>query len=400
MPVDSRLDGLHSYQDSHPWITFKATDLNELGPKLWMLMGEARSKCEHLAGTPLRPDVAARLYEVMLVRGAHATTAIEGNTLTEEQVAGILHGSYKAPPSRAYQEREVRNVLQGLEAIATQILQRQTPEITPALICEYNRQILDGTEYEQHVFPGKIRNYSVGLPGYRGAPAEDCENLLDRLAQWLESDTFRSDDPEIQFALATACAVYAHLYIAWIHPFGDGNGRTARLLEFLILARSEMVPLPAAHLLSNHYNLTRDQYYRELSEASGTAKTTDFVSYAVQGFVDGLRDQIDRVRAQQYTVTWTNFVHETLGRYPSSPSRERQRALVLALPSGQVIPRSELPGLSPKLAALYAKGGPRILSRDINRLREADLIVKRRNGWQSNDATIKAFLPPMAATDH
>ncbi len=38
--------------------------------------------------------------------------------------------------------------------------------------------------------------------------------------------------------------------MAWIHPFGDGNGRTARLLEFLILARCGMVPLPAAHLLS------------------------------------------------------------------------------------------------------------------------------------------------------
>ena len=41
-------------------------------------------------------------------------------------------------------------------------------------------------------------------------------------------------------------AMMAHLYLAWIHTFGDGNGRTARLLEFLILARSGKVPLPAA----------------------------------------------------------------------------------------------------------------------------------------------------------
>ena len=72
---------------------------------------EARSKCEHLAGVPLKPAVAQRLYIVTLVKGAVGTTAIEGNTLTEDQVLGIIEGSYKAPPSRQYQEQEVRNVI-------------------------------------------------------------------------------------------------------------------------------------------------------------------------------------------------------------------------------------------------------------------------------------------------
>ncbi len=132
------------------------------------------------------------------------------------------------------------------------------------------------------MIPGAIRDYSVGVPGYRGAPAEDCQYLVDRLSTWLEGDTFRNADREYAFALTVACAIYAHLYIAWIHPFGNGNGRTARLLEFLILARSGMVPLPAANLLSNHYNLTRDRYYSRLADASRTLKTTSFLSYAAQ----------------------------------------------------------------------------------------------------------------------
>lgn len=387
---------MRSFEDSHPWITFRATDINDLDPKLWMLLGEARSKCQHLAGTPLRPDIAQLFYEVTLIKGAQATAAIEGNTLTEEQVEGIYRGTYKAPPSRAYQEREIRNVLDALMDIDARVMRGEAPTITADLICEYNRRVLEGTEYEPHVVAGKIRDYSVGVPGYRGAPAEDCSYLVDRLADWLESDTFRSEDPEISFALAVACAVYAHLYIAWIHPFGDGNGRTARLLEFLILARCGMVPLPAAHLLSNHYNLTRDQYYRELAEASRTRKTLGLVTYAVQGLVDGIRDQIEQVRIQQFNVTWINYVHETMGQFPSSPTRDRQRSLVLAMPSGKVLPRSELEGLTPKLAALYAKAGPRTLTRDLNRLRAAGLIVKRNNGWMSNDSTIRAFLPPMA----
>ena len=52
-----------------------------------------------------------------LVKGAVGTTAIEGNTLTEDQVLGIIEGSYKAPPSRQYQEQEVRNVIDAARDI-------------------------------------------------------------------------------------------------------------------------------------------------------------------------------------------------------------------------------------------------------------------------------------------
>lgn len=391
---------MRSYLESHPWINFEATDINDLEAKTWMLLGEARSKCEHLAGAPLRPDVARRLYDVFLVKGAQATTAIEGNTLTEEQVAGILEGTFKAPPSRAYQEREVRNVIDALQEIADQVQNREAPEITKDLICEFNRRLLNDTDHEPDAVPGRVRVHEVVVANYRGAPAEDCEHLLTRLAEWLESDLFESDDPDIDFALVMARAIYAHLYIAWLHPFGDGNGRTARLLEFLILARSGLVPLPAAHLLSNHYNLTRDQYYRQLARASQTRRTVDFITYAAQGFVDGIREQVDQVRELQLEVTWINFVHETMNTFPSSLTRDRQRELVLAMPSDTHVSKNELTSLTPELAALYATKGPRTLSRDLNRLSDAGLLHRCRLGWRANQFLIRAFLPPLAEDNH
>ena len=391
---------MRSYQESHPWITFSAVDVNDLDPKTWMLLGEARSKCEHLAGVPLRHDVARRLYEVAMVKGAQATTAIEGNTLTRDQVAGILAGTFRAPASREYQEREVRNVLEALTEIADQITAGDAPAITKDLICEFNRRLLDGTEHEPDAIPGSVRDHQVMVARYPGAPAEDCDYLLERLAEWLESDTFKSEDPEIAFALVVACAVYAHIYVAWLHPFGDGNGRTARLLEFLILARSAVVPFPAAHLLSNHYNLTRDRYYRELAQSSRTSKTREFLTYATQGFVDGLREQIEEVRAEQLEVTWINYVHETMGQFPSSPARERQRALVLAMPAGTAFSKRELAVLTPSVAAMYARTGPRTLSRDLNRLHDTGLVLKipGQQQWMANHPVIRAFLPPDAST--
>lgn len=365
-----------------------------------MLLGEARSKCEHLAGAPLKPDVAKQLYTVTLVKGALATTAIEGNTLTEDQVHGILEGSYKAPPSRQYQEQEVRNVLDALQSLHDRIVAGENIHITSALICEFNKQILKGTNLRPGVIPGSIRTESVVVGNYRAAPAKDCEYLLDRLVDWLNGPIFMHEDPEIQFALILAKAVYAHLYIAWIHPFGDGNGRTARMLEFLILASCGTVPVPAGFLLSNHYNLTRDRYYQELDLASKPGQDTlGFLTYAIEGFIDGIRETIGMVRKQQIEVAWVNYVHDRFASLPNTPASARQRSLVLAMPMDTAVRREDLEGLTPKIARLYAGTGPRTLSRDLNRLFWLGLILKVRLGYRARAEVVRAFLPPMAAAD-
>lgn len=396
--------GVRPYEESHPWITFDAKALNKVHPRLWMLLGEARSKCEHLAGAPLKPEIAERFYRVTLIKGAQATTAIEGNTLTEEQVAGILDGSFEAPPSRKYQEIEVRNVLDALTKIDGQVQRGEHPRLTRELLSDFNRQVLAGLEdqLDDSTAPGEVRDHSVVVGRYRGAPAEDCEYLLDRLGDWLEGPEFKAPDQDIDFALMLVRAVLAHLYIAWIHPFGDGNGRTARLVEFLILARSGKVPLPAAHLLSDHYNLTRDQYYRELDKASRSGgDIIGFIAYAIEGFVDGIRSQIDEVRMQQLGVAWVNFVHEVMSRFPTGKASDRQRDLVLAMPLDRDIARSELVGLTPRLAHQYAQTGPRTLSRDLNRIEGASLITRvTRFTYRANVDQMAAFLPAIAPPDN
>jgi Fic family protein len=362
-----------------------------------MGLGEARSKCEHISGAPLDPSVAHKLLRVALVKGAQATVAIEGNTLTTDQVQGILDGDYEAPSSREYQQREVTNVLEAFDTIDRQLVEGDAPRITADLIREYNRMVLAGTDLGVDVEPGEVRSHSVAVGNYRGAPAEDCDYLIDRLAEWLESDTFKSEIPEVNFALAVAGAVLAHLYIAWIHPFADGNGRTARLLEFLILARCGKVPMPAAHLLSNHYNLTRDRYYRELGMASETLSIKSMLRYSVEGFVDGLRDQVAEVREHQLIVSWTNLVHEVMRQFPAGEVRDRQRTLVLAMRRSQAYVKSELTDLTPEIARLYAVTGDRTLARDLNRLQSANLVRKVGKRWYSNIEMIEAFLPRTAA---
>lgn len=188
-------------------------------------------------------------------------------------------------------------------------------------------------------------------------------------------------------------AVIAHLYIAWIHPFGDGNGRTARLLEFRFLLSSG-VPHPAAHLLSNHYNQTRSQYYFELKRASQSkGDVIPFLAYAVQGFLDGLKQQIEKIQEEQWEVAWRDYVYSKF-RGKSSERRERQRNLVFALPRDHsVVPIKELPLLEPRLAKAYASKTEKTLARDVNELVRIGLVKKEgRSKVRANIEAISGFL--------
>src|ERR1700730_5616991 len=81
-----------AHEKTHPWISF-SLDTRKTPGITWVALGEARSKCEHLAGVPLMPNVAKLLHEVYLAKGVHATAAIEGNTLSERQVLRRIKGA-------------------------------------------------------------------------------------------------------------------------------------------------------------------------------------------------------------------------------------------------------------------------------------------------------------------
>ncbi len=89
-----------TYERTHPWITFDLSQLKRASARLWISLGEAQSKCEHLAQMPLRSDTAAKLHHIYLAKGIFATAAIEGNTLTEEQVRQRLDGKLQLPKSQ------------------------------------------------------------------------------------------------------------------------------------------------------------------------------------------------------------------------------------------------------------------------------------------------------------
>jgi Fic family protein len=380
-----------SFEDSHPWLTF-SLDLRRATTRLWMLLGEARSKCDHIAGVPLPPMVADQLHRLYLAKGALATSAIEGNTLSEEQVVEHLAGRLELPRSQAYLTREIDNIVTACNHVLRALLDGGPATIEPDEVMRFNAQVLDGLDVDPEVVPGAIRRHPVGVARYRGAPPGDCEYLLRRLCDWLNTQELDLG-PGFGLAAAMLKAVIAHLYLAWIHPFGDGNGRTARLVEFKVLVASG-VPTPAAHLLSNHYNLTRSRYYQQLDLATKKpAGELDFVEYALEGFVDQLAEQIGVIRGHQWSIAWRDYVYRSFDTTKGAAAT-RRRGLVLALSTcPEPVGYDEIPGLTPALAVAYATRSRKTLTRDLHELTRMGLIAEERGRFRAARELILAFLP-------
>jgi Fic family protein len=377
---------------THPFIDFNL-DLRKLNPHDWLLLGEASSKIAHIIGVPLQPDVAERLHGIALVKGVRATTAIEGNTLTEEQVRAIHEKRLTLPPSKEYLQREVQNVLDACNSLLAAHKQDKPPAIDSTWIKAQNARMLYGLSVEPEVAPGEWRAHVVGVSRYRAPEPKYVEPLMSQFVRWLEElDTQSQRESSMHCSVQILRAIVAHLYIAWIHPFGDGNGRTARMLEFALLLAAG-VPSASAHILSNHYNETRAAYYRELERASAASDIFGFIHYSLVGLVDGLREQIQVIQQQQLRVTWTEFVYKTLDPKSDAEKRRAHLAIDLAQHGATGVATSDLLSLSSRLTRAYAVKTEKTLTRDLNALREQGLMVTGNRRWYANLDRVRAFQP-------
>jgi Fic family protein len=383
------------YNKSHPWLRF-CMNLSEAPLAFWLALGECQSKCEHISGVPIRPDVAAVLHSAYLAKGAWGTTAIEGNTLSEAEVLRHVQGKLEVTPEREYLKQEIDNIIKESNRMIEQIRKRQSLVLSPERIKEINKLVLNGLTLADEVEPGKVRKYSVGVMTYRGAPWEDCEHLLARLCDWLNGPAFEPQEGLGRCHMAILKAIVCHLYIEWIHAFGDGNGRTGRLLEVQILLAAG-VPSPACYLLSNHYNLTRKEYLTQLKSASESGgKTIPFITYALGGFLEGLRAQIAHIRKLQMEVAWLNYVHDYFRHQPGKGA-QRQKALLLDIfDMESFVPISEVNKISPRLARAYAGMHPRTPARDVDSLQSKGLLIREGQSVRANQDLIAGFLPVKA----
>ncbi len=338
------------------------------------------------------PQHYQELMNVSLIKGAQATTAIEGNTLTDEDIKRLMEGE-KMPPSKEYQEIEVRNILDAFNELLEEVIQKNEASlITPDLLRRFQKMV--GKNLGEHfaAIPGQFRNSDVVVGTYRCPDHRDVPALVEELCNWLKKE-FGYGNVKQTFSEVVVQAIVTHIYIEWIHPFGDGNGRTGRLVEFYILLRGGN-PDIASHILSNHYNQTRSNYYRQIEKATATADLTNFIEYALLGFRDGLQQTLEIIQKSQFVNSWQKFIYDKFHdvHITKKDVFKRQRTLALELPMDRGVTLIEIPNISIKLARMYSNLSERTVLRDLEKLLELDIVIRSNGIFFANVNQLKGMI--------
>ena len=364
-----------------------------LSQKSLLLLGQCEAYIRAINNTPILPHHYKSLMNLALIKGAQSTTAIEGNTLSEDEIRKVMDG-HKLPPSREYQEIEVRNIITAFNVLLNEIVYDKTDHYISVELLKWFHEMVgkDLGEYFKAI-PGQFRNGDVVVGTYFCPDHRDVALLLERLCDWMKEE-FGYGRAEQSFSEIVIQAIVAHVYIEWIHPFSDGNGRTGRLTEFYILLRGGN-PDIASHILSNYYNLTRTAYYLQLEKAMERKDLSEFIEYALLGFRDGLVQTLDVIQLSQFQSIWQKLIYDTFDEIRDSVRFEvfkRQRTLALEFPLEGNFTLSHIVNLSVALAKQYASLNEKTIQRDLERLIELKLVKKSGNEYSANTDLLRSMV--------
>ncbi|MYE17120.1 MAG: Fic family protein [Gemmatimonadetes bacterium] len=220
------------------------------------------------------------------IRTIHGSTALEGNPLSEAQIADFLGGKLGLD----VEGREVRQI-QNADIAQDWVRRRFGPGRPPVTVQDILQmhELMTRLSDEADNVPGALRSHGVqvgteALGGvHRGAPHEDLPRLLHEFVEFVNSGRFRSEHPVVR-------ALVAHFFLVTIHPFGDGNGRVSRLVEAAILYEGGY-NVHGFYGLSNYFYRNGDEYKRRLQACRRTQPfdLASFVEFGLRGFEAELR---------------------------------------------------------------------------------------------------------------
>ena len=376
--------------DTHKHISFRKKW--DIDVDCAYMLGECEAYIRALRDMPLKPQYRDKLLSVSLIKGARATTAIEGNTLSEAEIQKIEEG-WSPPPSKEYLKIEVKNILDSFNTLLKEIvIDGNSNTISPELICSFHKMIAKDLGQYMDAIPGRFRDDNRVVGQYRTPDYKYVPQLMNDMCNWLQKE-FHYTDGQI-FYISVIEAIVAHVYVEWIHPFGDGNGRTGRLLEFYILLRAGL-PSIVSHILSNFYNETRPEYYRQLNNASKEHNLTSFIKYAVKGFRDGLKENLEVIQNNQFEIFWHNHIYESFAhlKYTKREAFKRKRELMLQFPIGRDVSIDEIQLLTPSIAQKYATVKKPTILRDLKELQKLNLLLKTGRKYTANTRSLRALMP-------
>lgn len=200
---------------------------------------------------PLTPTAVLKLKQQFAIEMTYNSNAIEGNSLTLKETAWVIQDGLTIKGKPLKDHLEARDHYDALGFLYETIEHNTQQTISEVFIRELHRLVVRETQREE---AGVYRKVNVMIAGSGHTPPEASEvpAKMSGLIRWVRANQKRLHPIEL--------AAYLHHKLVHIHPFTDGNGRTARLIMNLILLHEGY---PLVVVLKND----RRKYYRVLSQA-------------------------------------------------------------------------------------------------------------------------------------
>lgn len=283
------------------------------------------------------------------IRSIYSSLAIEQNTLSLNQVTDVIEGKRVIGPPQDI--REVKNAYEAYERVSS-----LDPYSVKSLLYAH-RLLMDGLVKEAgHFRSGNVGVYAGEQLVHAGTPAKYVPDLMAQLMTWLKESGLHP--------LVKSCIF--HYEFEYIHPFADGNGRTGRLWQSLILQnwKDIFAWLPVETLVHEH----QEEYYDVLGRADKAGESTEFVEFMLRLIRDALKEISENQNRHVAINVVTNVVIN------------EEKVLALLRQDGR---------LTAKTLAAPLGLTPRQIQRILAKLKEENRIVRHganRNGfWEVTD---------------
>lgn len=244
--------------------------MSYLDPRLQQRIDHKLQRLNQLR--PLPQAAIQKLHQQFQLEMTYNSNAIEGNSLTLKETFLVINEGITIKGKPLKDHLEAKDHHQALEFLYDLIKPRQKPTLSEHLIRSLHQLVMQKTD--EH-WAGKYRNSNVVIAGSDHTPpdASTVTTHMNMLIDW-----FRTHQSQLH---PIELAAIIHHKLVYIHPFFDGNGRTARLIMNLLLMRQSY---PLAIILKND----RPKYYHVLSQADTNdyPHLVRFIARAVERSLD------------------------------------------------------------------------------------------------------------------
>ncbi len=318
-------------------------------------IGRIEACKEIITSAPLVPAWEAKFREDARVRTIHFGTRVEGNELTKDQASLLMQVQGTGDPitlgeqvgvvarSRDIQEvlnyREVLKWIDEWGSYSTRQLQ-YTDRILTSLHQLTTRNILPPDQTGQYrQAQVVIRSATDGSVVFRPPLFVQIPTLISDLMSWLNNPVNRDVHPVIRAGIA-------HYELVRIHPFIEGNGRTARAFMLLILY-AEGYDIKKLFSIEEYFDRDIDGYYRAI--LSVQQSQTQDMTYWLEYFCFGLAVELDKIKQQVQKLSQDAKLKNSLGGVQIALS-ERQIAILELLQEKKSATTSDIQRILPLIS--------------------------------------------------